>query len=227
MDFNKLSEQYLGDTARQYNAVRQGGRKWAREQRAIEGLLQTLPDGLTTLDVPVGTGRLFGFYKQHDFRGTGVDVSPDMLEEARANASELDIAVELKTGDIRHLPFPDSSFDLVMCVRFLNWVDSAGLRQSLTELARVSRRRLLVGIRHMTPLSDLRPTLPDLTRIVRRSLGHARARARKSGLIYHEKADVLAIFAGLNLSIEQSAVVEKRSDATDYCMYLLTKSQES
>jgi hypothetical protein len=55
-------------------------------------------------------------------------------------------------------------------------------------------------------------------------LGHAQTRARRSGLVYHEKADVSGTFAVLGASVVQSALVEKRSDGTDYYIYLLEKS---
>jgi SAM-dependent methyltransferase len=224
MEFERLSQRYKGETARNYDAQRQEGAKWRREEKAIEILLKRLPRGLKTLDVPVGTGRLFPYYKLGDFDGTGVDVSRDMLAEAEARASALDLKVDLKTGDIRALPFANSSFDLVMCIRFLNWVDRLGFEAALSELARVSRRHLLVGIRHLTPLGDLRPTARDTVRLIRRMLGHAQTRARRSGLVYHEKAVVSGTFAVLGASVVESALVEKRSDGTDYYIYLLEKS---
>ncbi|HEX8667486.1 MAG TPA: class I SAM-dependent methyltransferase [Allosphingosinicella sp.] len=225
MDFNTLSTQYRGENARRYNETRVADSKWQAEQIALQALLDTVPNGLRTLDVPVGTGRLFPFYKAKGFAGTGMDVSPDMLEEARAHAGELGIEVDLRVGDIRNISFPDATFDLVMCIRFLNWVDTAGLEVSLRELTRVARDRLLVGIRHMTPLGDFRPTPTDLVRIVRRSLGHATARARKSGLVYHQKADVYAIFKRLGVTVEAMRHVEKRSDGTDYFIYVLRKAK--
>lgn len=223
MDFDTLSNQYRGQNARKYNEKRESDSKWVAEQAVLAALFAKVPDGLRTLDIPVGTGRLFPFYRDKGFAGTGLDVSPDMLAEARAHAEALGIAVDLRIGDIRNIAFPDGHFDLVMCIRFLNWVDAEGLRVSLTELARVSGGRLLVGIRHMTPVADFRPTPSDLVRVVRRSLGHATARARKSGLVYHRKAEILDIFRGLRLDIVDSRRVEKRSDGTDYDIYLLSK----
>ena len=225
MEFERLSERYKGEAARTYDAERQEGRKWRREQDAIESLLARVPEGLRTLDVPVGTGRLFPFYKLRRFDGTGVDVSSDMLAEAAARAAALELKVDLQGGDIRSLPFPASSFDLVMCIRFLNWIDAAGFETALGELARVSRQHLLVGVRHLTPLADLRPTVTDAVRLARRMLGHAQSRARRSGLIYHEKAVVSRAFKTLGLDTMASALVEKRSDGTDYCIYLLKKSR--
>lgn len=45
---------------------------------------------------------------------TGIDISPDMLKEAKQNTSFLSHVAIVK-GDILRLPFSDSSFDVVTC----------------------------------------------------------------------------------------------------------------
>jgi ubiquinone/menaquinone biosynthesis C-methylase UbiE len=45
----------------------------------------------------------------------GVDLSPDMLAVARARAEQLGRALELLEADAQDLPFPDNSFDTVVC----------------------------------------------------------------------------------------------------------------
>lgn len=223
MDFHALSNRYLGTAARQYNAERESGPKWLAEQRVIQRLLERVAAPLRVVDVPVGTGRMFSFYKDRGFKATGIDVSPDMLEEARGRADELGLEVELRQGDIRSLPAESGSFGLAVCIRFLNWVDLDGVRSSLAELSRVSSDKLLVGIRHMTPAAEFRPVPRDAVRILRRLLGHAKARARKSGLVYHDKRQLYAIFDELSLEIVEAWRVETRSDGTDYNIYLMRK----
>lgn len=223
MDFQTLSKQYRGAVARHYNAQRETGSKWLAEQRVLQNLLEDFPTQLRVLDVPVGTGRLFPFYERLGFAVTGMDVSPDMLQEARDRADRLGLDVELRQGDIRAIPAKSSSFELVVCIRFLNWVDLEGLRASLQELSRVSSDKLLVGIRHMTPVSDFRPVPWDILRIGRRILGHANERARKSGLVYHDKRKLFALFSDLELEMVEAKRVESRSDGTDYYIYLMRK----
>lgn len=67
-----------------------------------------------TLEVAVGTGLNLPHYPD-GVRLTGIDLSPDMLEIARARASELGKDVDLREADAHALPFPDSSFDTVLC----------------------------------------------------------------------------------------------------------------
>jgi ubiquinone/menaquinone biosynthesis C-methylase UbiE len=74
-----------------------------------------------------------------------------MLEQASNHAEEVGATVTLAEGDIRNLPFPNDHFDLVLCVRFLNLAGEAVMAQALRELARVSRRSVLIGVRYLAP----------------------------------------------------------------------------
>jgi len=62
------------------------------------------------LEIAIGTARNLPYYPG-DVRITGVDVSPAMLEIARARARDLGRGVELHVGDVQQLGFPDASFD--------------------------------------------------------------------------------------------------------------------
>ena len=67
-----------------------------------------------TLEIAIGTGLNLPHYPA-DVHLTGLDLSPEMLALARSRAAELGRLVELKEGDAQELPFPDSSFDTVVC----------------------------------------------------------------------------------------------------------------
>ncbi len=67
-----------------------------------------------TLEVGVGTGLNLALYS-HGVELTGIDVNPGMLAMARRRATELDRPVDLREGDAVLLPFPDASFDTVIC----------------------------------------------------------------------------------------------------------------
>jgi len=66
------------------------------------------------LEVAIGTGLNLGLYPD-GIRLTGVEWSPAMLEHARRRAGELGRAVDLREADAEALPFPDASFDTVVC----------------------------------------------------------------------------------------------------------------
>jgi ubiquinone/menaquinone biosynthesis C-methylase UbiE len=71
--------------------------------------------GGDTLEVAVGTGLNLSLYDA-GVRLTGIDLSPEMLAIARARLARSNKAdVVLKEGDAHSLPFPDASFDHVVC----------------------------------------------------------------------------------------------------------------
>jgi ubiquinone/menaquinone biosynthesis C-methylase UbiE len=88
------------------------------------------------LEVAVGTGRNFPFYPQ-GVRLTGIDLSPAMLEIARERARELGMEVALREGDAQELPFPDESFDTVICT--LSLCNIPDDRKAVAEMKRVLR----------------------------------------------------------------------------------------
>jgi len=80
-----------------------GGREWlgARVQGRV-------------LEVAIGTGLNLPHYPAGTVI-TGIELSPAMLALARERAADLGRAVDLHTGDAQALPFPDGSFDTVVC----------------------------------------------------------------------------------------------------------------
>ena len=80
--------------------------------------LATLEPGQTVLDLGSGGGiDCFLAAKQVGPTGhvIGVDMTPDMLEKARANARNMGVEnVEFRLGEIEHLPVADESVDVVI-----------------------------------------------------------------------------------------------------------------
>jgi ubiquinone/menaquinone biosynthesis C-methylase UbiE len=66
------------------------------------------------LEVAVGTGLNLDKYPD-DVRITGIDLSPEMLAHARRRAEASGRDITLQDGDAQRLPFPDDSFDSVVC----------------------------------------------------------------------------------------------------------------
>jgi SAM-dependent methyltransferase len=113
-------------------------RKW----RAVLKLLAGCDDIRTVLDLPCGTGRFTGRLVQHGFRVIHADISMPMLEASRTPA-----ALPLR-ADADRLPLRDGAVDLVFSIRFLMHVHTDRRVEVLRELARVSRRWLLLDVRH-------------------------------------------------------------------------------
>ncbi|MDQ0939314.1 ubiquinone/menaquinone biosynthesis C-methylase UbiE [Streptomyces sp. V1I1] len=68
-------------------------------------------------------------------RLTGIEWSPKMLALARRRADELGRTADLREGDAQTLPFPDTSFDTVVCTLSLCAIPDD--RRPIAEMSRV------------------------------------------------------------------------------------------
>ncbi|MBU8932630.1 MAG: methyltransferase domain-containing protein [candidate division Zixibacteria bacterium] len=99
-----------------------------------------LRPGMTVLDVGCGLGFLgrnyWGFFGEGGHY-IGVDVSPDLLEQARKGSSEWADGGEASftAGDVYSLPFADNTIDAVMCQTLLMHLKDP--EQALREMIRV------------------------------------------------------------------------------------------
>src|SRR5438105_2961185 len=121
-----------------------GAREWVCAQAAGE-----------VLEIGIGTGRNLPHYHE-DVRLTGVELSPAMLELARARARELGREVDLRIGDVQALEFPDQSYDTVVCTLSLCTIPDD--RAAVAEMRRVLRPggRLLLLEHVRSPLLPVR-----------------------------------------------------------------------
>jgi ubiquinone/menaquinone biosynthesis C-methylase UbiE len=102
-----------------------GGREWVCSRAHGE-----------VLEVAVGTGLNLPLYPD-GLRLTGVDLSPAMLALARQRAADLDRDIDLQEADAQRLPFPDASFDTVVCTLSLCAIPDD--RAAIVEMWRVVR----------------------------------------------------------------------------------------
>ena len=70
--------------------------------------------GSKVLDVACGTGNLALPAARLGANVTGVDIAPNLLEQARANAAHEGLEARFDEGDAEALPYDDASFDTVV-----------------------------------------------------------------------------------------------------------------
>ena len=105
------------------------------EQRTVQAVMQphttaifdhvSLQDGDRVLDVACGTGivtRIAVTRFSNIASIVGVDLNLNMLEIARAHTPATHIPVEWREGDACMLPFPDHSFDVVLCQQGMQYI---------------------------------------------------------------------------------------------------------
>ena len=103
------------------------------EEPVLRPLLDALPVG-DAIDAACGTGRHAAYLAARGHRVLGFDVSPGMLDVARAKLPDVSFA----TADVADLPVADDSTDLVVVALALSHVEDLG--PVFAEAARVLRR---------------------------------------------------------------------------------------
>jgi ubiquinone/menaquinone biosynthesis C-methylase UbiE len=135
------------------------------------------------LEVAIGTGLNLPFYPP-GVRLTGIEWSPEMLALARRRAGELGRTADLRDGDAQALPFPDTSFDTVVCTLSLCAIPDD--RRAIAEMSRVLKpggRLLLLDhvpssawpVRAMQRLIELVTVPLGGEHLLRRPLQHVEA----------------------------------------------------
>jgi len=116
------------------------GRWIGDTEYALAARLLAPKAGDSLLDVGCGTGWFTRRAAADDLVATGLDPNAAWLDYARAHSSP---ALNWVEGDARDLPFADASFDHVLSIAALCFVDDE--RQAVAEAVRVTRRRFAIG----------------------------------------------------------------------------------
>ena len=156
--------------------------RWIGEtEYALAARLLAARPGDSLLDVGCGTGWFSRRAAADDLVTTGLDSNPAWLDYARAHSSPALSCVE---GDARDLPFADASFDHVLSIAALCFVDDE--RQAVAEIVRVARRRFAIGWLNRSSL-------------LYREKGKDGGRGAYRGARWHTAREVRTLFSGLSV----------------------------
>ena len=119
-----------------YDATRWAGVPPKVMKRVLEIMKERFGNCKTILDVGTGTGRFAQFFNDSGFDVVGVDISVDMMTQAREKGLR-----NLVRADAHHLPFRDLSFDASIMIHVLHlvrdWVEV------INEVGRITRKVLV------------------------------------------------------------------------------------
>ena len=105
-------------------------------RKSASSIVDRLKPGARVLEVAPGPGYLaIEIAHLGDYRVSGLDISHSFVRIAAENARKAGVSVDFGHGDAAHMPFPDESFDFVVCrAAFKNFSDPVG---ALNEIHRV------------------------------------------------------------------------------------------
>ncbi len=107
------------------------------EQERIHDLFNMINDGEFALDIGARDGYLSDRLTNHFSKVTALDLDIPRINNPR---------IACVQGNICNLPFNDKSFDLVLCTEVLEHIPKHLLTQACTEVSRVSRKHILIGV---------------------------------------------------------------------------------
>lgn len=108
-----------------------------------------LKPGMRVLDVACGTGNLALPAARLGAVVTGVDIAPNLIEQARENAKREGLTVQFDVGDAESLPYEDASFDAVITMFGAMFTPRPEL--TAAELKRVVRPGGFIAMANWTP----------------------------------------------------------------------------
>jgi ubiquinone/menaquinone biosynthesis C-methylase UbiE len=136
-----------------------------------------IAEGLSgrVLEVCCGGGRLVFELYQRDLNAYGIDLSPQMVTQAKNKLVQAGLdRARIARADVTHLPFADAAFDAVISTGAIALFKPEVQRAALSELARVARHEVrllesfeqqkgLYGGRVMAFIFDgMRPIPPEI-----------------------------------------------------------------
>lgn len=133
--------------------------------RALSRALRVLGSEASLLDAACGTGRFSKALLNWGFHVTCADISHEMIDVARSRLHGADGRLHFSRGSADALPFCNDAFDAVVSMRFLPHIATQQRRIMLGEMARVSRRWVIVSNTYSSRWYEYR-------RGLKRRLGH-------------------------------------------------------
>lgn len=103
----------------------------SRQRFALEMVEATVPRASKVLDVGCGTGEMAGKLMRRGYEVWGLDLAESMIRYARDRCA----SDRFEVGDIEHIPFADNTFDAVVCLGVIEYLDTD--EQALREIRRV------------------------------------------------------------------------------------------
>src|SRR2546422_11749054 len=112
----------------------------SRQRFALDMVEAAIPPCSKILDAGCGPGVMAGKLMERGYAVWGIDFAEPMIRKAR----ELCGSDQFGVGDVEHIPFPDNTFDVVVSLGVIEYLESD--EQALREIRRVLKARGRAGV---------------------------------------------------------------------------------
>ena len=178
--------------------------------------------GQRVLDVACGTGAVARAAAERTGE-TGATVGLDLNEAMIAVARRVRPDLEWRQGDAAALPFPDASFDAVLCQAALMFFPD--VEQAMQEMARVVRPEGTVGVQVWDRAED-QPSYGPLIDVVGRHAGPEAINLVNTYFVRGDLAELTALFgnAGLEVTSTRTETTTMRYASVDEAVAIEVQS---
>lgn len=136
-----------GNSREEYEKLRFSGLigryRHVREQATVSTIIERLPQDISILDCPCGSGRWWPVLARRAKKIIAMDISPGMIEHAKNEAQSLGLQIELFQGNAEKLDLFDSSVDYTFSFALTKHLPVPVQYKVLAEFARVSRKGVI------------------------------------------------------------------------------------
>jgi ubiquinone/menaquinone biosynthesis C-methylase UbiE len=126
-------------------------------QKIARSIAERLKPGARVLEVAPGPGYLaIEIARLSDYKVTGLDISHTFIRIATENARKAGVTVDFRHGDAARMPFPDESFDFVVCrAAFKNFSDPVGALNEIYRVLAPGGQASIIDLRKDASLADI------------------------------------------------------------------------
>lgn len=151
--------------------------------------------GMRVLDIATGTGNAAIMAAKAGAEVIGVDLCPELFDEAQGRADDLGLAIEWREADAEDLPYRDAVFDRVLSTFGVAFAPRH--RQAARELVRVLRPNGRFGVCNWAPVGIVGVVFEALESVMPRPDGYSTPASR-----WGDEDYVRELFDGLDVELE-------------------------
>lgn len=133
------------------------GKNLTRFMKVAEAVAAQAAPGGRVLELAPGPGFCaIEIARTGNYDVTGLDISESFVRIARDNAKSAGVAVDFRHGNASEMPFPDASFDFIVCsAAFKNFSDPVGALDEIHRVLRPGGRASIYDLRKDATSAEL------------------------------------------------------------------------